>query len=253
MNVRENVYRRLKSAGFSAAGIAGIMGNIEAESAFRPDNVEDRSGIDDATYTKMVDEGTYIRDIFENDAYGYGLCQWTYHTRKARLYRLCKSKGVSIADVDAQMDLLIAELQEYTSLYATLQTSNDYLQCAKDFMRIFENPADQSASAIAYRQALAKPYYDTIYDGEITVEQAAPDDYDVSCDVTLPMLEAGDAGRAVSSLQALLTADGYDVGMCGVDGIFGGDTDAAVRQMQADYGLDVDGIVGPQTWSTLIG
>ena len=35
------------------------------------------------------------------------------------------------------------------------------------------------------------------------------------------------------------------------DGVFGSQTDAAVRQYQLSAGLDVDGIVGPNTWSSL--
>jgi murein DD-endopeptidase MepM/ murein hydrolase activator NlpD len=35
------------------------------------------------------------------------------------------------------------------------------------------------------------------------------------------------------------------------DGIFGTETDAAVRRYQLSAGLDVDGIVGPNTWSSL--
>ncbi len=35
------------------------------------------------------------------------------------------------------------------------------------------------------------------------------------------------------------------------DGVFGLQTDAAVRQYQLSAGLDVDGIVGPNTWSSL--
>jgi len=37
-----------------------------------------------------------------------------------------------------------------------------------------------------------------------------------------------------------------------VDGIFGAETNAAVRTFQGGHGLVVDGIVGPKTWRSLI-
>ena len=37
-----------------------------------------------------------------------------------------------------------------------------------------------------------------------------------------------------------------------VDGIFGSKTTAAVRDFQSNNGLSVDGIVGPNTWRTLL-
>ncbi|KUJ68527.1 hypothetical protein ACZ90_18245 [Streptomyces albus subsp. albus] len=37
-----------------------------------------------------------------------------------------------------------------------------------------------------------------------------------------------------------------------VDGQFGYRTDSAVRRMQEQYHLEVDGIVGPRTWSVLL-
>ena len=51
------------------------------------------------------------------------------------------------------------------------------------------------------------------------------------------------------TLQHLLRAHGKDVT---VDGIFGPQTEAAVRAFQASRGLAVDGIVGPHTWLALI-
>jgi N-acetylmuramoyl-L-alanine amidase len=64
-------------------------------------------------------------------------------------------------------------------------------------------------------------------------------------------LRAGARGNLTRVLQALLYIKGYDVGP--FDGIFGGKTETAVRAFQRAKGLTVDGIVGPQTWPTLLG
>jgi peptidoglycan hydrolase-like protein with peptidoglycan-binding domain len=53
----------------------------------------------------------------------------------------------------------------------------------------------------------------------------------------------------VRTLQHLLRARGQAVA---VDGVFGPETEAAVRAFQTGKGLSADGIVGPQTWPALI-
>jgi peptidoglycan hydrolase-like protein with peptidoglycan-binding domain len=64
-----------------------------------------------------------------------------------------------------------------------------------------------------------------------------------------PTLRNGSRGIAVRRVERRLIAAGF--GVDDVDGHFGGQTEAAVRAFQKRYGLEVDGIVGPQTWDRL--
>lgn len=58
-------------------------------------------------------------------------------------------------------------------------------------------------------------------------------------------LKKGSKGIEVSNLQKNLKQFGYSIKT--IDGIFGNETDAAVRKFQADSKLKPDGIVGPAT------
>jgi len=62
-------------------------------------------------------------------------------------------------------------------------------------------------------------------------------------------LAMGARGTVVSTLQSMLTEAGFSPK--GVDGVFGANTDAAVRRFQASQGLARDGIVGASTWAAL--
>jgi peptidoglycan hydrolase-like protein with peptidoglycan-binding domain len=59
-----------------------------------------------------------------------------------------------------------------------------------------------------------------------------------------------DEGYAVFIIQQALVSHGYTVD---VDGYFGPGTEQAVRDFQRTAGLEIDGLVGPHTWSTLAG
>jgi len=59
------------------------------------------------------------------------------------------------------------------------------------------------------------------------------------------LLARGSRGPEVTELQKRLNMLGYVVGP--IDGIFGRQTESAVRLFQKEHGLAVDGIVGPQT------
>jgi N-acetyl-anhydromuramyl-L-alanine amidase AmpD len=60
-----------------------------------------------------------------------------------------------------------------------------------------------------------------------------------------PTLRRGARGDLVKEIQ---TRAGI-----AADGIFGADTEAAVRRFQRDRGMVPDGIVGPKTWAVLMG
>lgn len=71
-------------------------------------------------------------------------------------------------------------------------------------------------------------------------------------EIELDTLSNGDKGKQVETLQILLMADGYDVGKAGADGVFGNNTESAVKKFQSDNQLVVDGIVGKNTWNALL-
>jgi peptidoglycan hydrolase-like protein with peptidoglycan-binding domain len=64
-----------------------------------------------------------------------------------------------------------------------------------------------------------------------------------------PVVKNGDRDHPIKTLQHLLRARGHGVT---VDGVFGANTDAAVKAFQATKGLVADGRVGPQTWTALV-
>ena len=64
-----------------------------------------------------------------------------------------------------------------------------------------------------------------------------------------PVVRRGDRDHPVRTLQDLLRQRGQGVT---VDGSFGPMTEAAVRAFQEDRSLTVDGVVGPQSWGSLI-
>jgi len=65
-----------------------------------------------------------------------------------------------------------------------------------------------------------------------------------------PILRRGSQGSAVRGVQQRLQALGVYSG--GVTGTFGTATETAVREMQQRSGLQVDGVVGPNTWNALM-
>lgn len=126
-------------------GVAGLMGNIKAESGFNPKNLqnsfEKKLGFNDETYTVAVDTGAYAR--FGEDKAGYGLCQWSSAGRKQALLEMRENR--SIGDLDLQLEYLWYELQtSYKSVLKVLKNAESVKQASDYVLTKFERPKLQS-------------------------------------------------------------------------------------------------------------
>ena len=69
----EKIWNYLYSKLENAYGVAGIMGNIQAESGLSPTNLqntyEKKLGLNDAQYTAGVDNGTDTNFIYDSAGY----------------------------------------------------------------------------------------------------------------------------------------------------------------------------------------
>ena len=154
------IYNALQKGGLNDVGACAVMGNLYKESSLRSNNVEDTSGLSDEEYTKAVDEGRITGLQFAAQAAGYGLCQWSFSSRKSELYNLAASKKVSIADEEMQCEFCITELKrDFPTLYSYLCKATNLYAATEQFCWEFEKPNKELAD-ISTRITAAKQYYD---------------------------------------------------------------------------------------------
>jgi hypothetical protein len=66
-----------------------------------------------------------------------------------------------------------------------------------------------------------------------------------------PTIRRGSKGQDVIDMQTMLYKLGYGLGVDGIDGDYGRNTEKAVKEFQSDHRLTVDGVCGPMTWDAL--
>lgn len=148
--------------GMSPAGVAGLMGNLYAESGLNPQNLqntyEKRLGFTDAEYTAAVDSGAYTN--FVRDSAGYGLAQWTYWSRKEAMLNYAKKTGESIGDLMMQLDFMYEELKGYAAVFQVLRTARTVKEASDIVLTKYERPADMSNTVKTKRASFGQAYYD---------------------------------------------------------------------------------------------
>ena len=146
MGVPEIIFARVREAGFTVEAACALLAQIQKESLFKSENLEDSKnislGMTDWQYVNVVDNGTYTN--FVNDAAGFGLAQWTFKSRKQNFLNYFKQRGKSIADLETQIDFLLWEMKAYFgAIWNKCLTSHDLKDLTWTLLDTWENPAEK--------------------------------------------------------------------------------------------------------------
>lgn len=154
---QEKVWFALRGAGYSEYAVAAVMGNIQCESGFDANKIEQGSGV------------------------GFGLCQWSSGRRTA-LEKYAKKKNQDAGNIDLQIEFLLAELSlgggangcaahqlgglssaKYDGKRykrSDWEKSTDLDVGTMAFMALFERPSyDPNINHIDQRRIAAKKFY----------------------------------------------------------------------------------------------
>ncbi len=166
----KKIWDFLKGKGLNDYAIAGVMGNLYAESGLVPTNLqntyEKKFDMTDAQYTAAVDNGSYTN--FVKDAAGYGLTQWTYWSRKQALLEYARSKRASIGDLTMQLEYLWQELQGYKAVMSVLKSAKSIREASDIILTQYERPANQSDAVKVKRTSYGQGYYDKYAKKEVS-------------------------------------------------------------------------------------
>ena len=157
-------------------GTAALMGNLFVESKLKSvylqSSYSKKLGLSSEEYTLNVDNGSYTN--FVQDKAGYGLAQWTYWSRKEKLFNFAKSQNKSVGDLEMQLNYLWTELQGYKTVMNALLNAKSIREASDVVVKRYENPEHQEEEYLENRAEYGRQFYNQFYDGggEVTVEKA---------------------------------------------------------------------------------
>lgn len=229
-----------KAKGLNDFGIAGLMGNLYAESGLLPNNLQNtgnkKLGMTDDEYVAAVDNGSYKN--FIKDSQGFGLAQWTYWSRKQNLLNFARAASKSIGDLQMQLDFLWKELSEsYGSVLQTLKTASSILEASNAVLLKFERPADQSEKVQAKRASYGQTYYDK-YAGSIKGVETSMSNSPLVSYTKISPNKNSPRNHEIDTISIHCV-----VGQCSIESL--GEIFAPTsRQASSNYGVGKDGRIG---------
>lgn len=171
-NLKE-LYEIFVNEKINPIGACGLLGNIVAESNGFPNNLENsyakKIGITDAEYTLLLETGEITKNEFACNGAGYGICQWTYPTRKEGLFDFAKEKGLPISSLSLQAEYVVKELKEL-GLFDKLNDCTTVKEASNLILTRFEMPSNQSEAVKEKRATYGEELYISFTLSPITIE-----------------------------------------------------------------------------------
>ena len=241
----QTIYNRLRGYGMTAAGACAMLGNMQAESGLKA-NIAQRgmTTLTDDEYTRQADSYAMSQAKFVHDAVGYGLCQWTYWSRKKALIEYAHDIGKSVGDEEMQVDFCVGELKaDFPGLWNYLCITDDTYEATSRICAEYERPA---VNNIDTRYYFARKFQAELADGRKQTTDDQPQD-----ETYWPprMICEGMSGADVAVAQALLAAHGAELA---ISSVFDAKTKNRTMEFQNGVGLHADGIIGNNTWTALL-
>lgn len=148
-------------------GVAGLMGNLYAESSLFPGRVQgDFSAgyANSVAYTQQLNSGQIAENTFVYNGPGgggYGLAQWTFYSRKQNYWNFWHTyQHGNAGTVQFECWFLLWELQnEYSGVYNALRNATSVRQASDVVLHQFENPEVQTEAVEIQRAGYGQNLY----------------------------------------------------------------------------------------------
>ena len=164
LDLARKIWNYFLGKGWTEEGVAGMLGNLHAESMISSYRKQGDFSADLGPSIKYTKENDADRHGFVTDSVGYGLAQWTYPTRKEKLWDFTHANNKSISDENCQIEFLNKELEGgiLGKSLETIKKSKNVAEACILFMMKFENPADKSAKKQRERVEYAMQWYEQL-------------------------------------------------------------------------------------------
>lgn len=136
-------------------GVAGVMGNLYAESKFDPECTYPKV----PNYIERLKNGDISKEEFVNDGVAFGIVQWRYHSRKESLWETAKMYNMQVTDLKLQLIFLLIEIKTYKTVWETIYTTNSCIEASDVVMLRYEKPGSTTEAAKIKRSNYAQQFF----------------------------------------------------------------------------------------------